>query len=129
MLTSLGNIHRSPLHQIIITYIYQELTPASSLPTPSFPFGQLVHNQGFNSHPGTDGLKGKPMSQTSLWSFSLVMPVAYLTFLTFLPSYLIDHRTINKDITQFIIFPTRPVPPPVFPKQDALFTLTLSLET
>ena len=52
-----------------------------------------------------------------------------LTFLTLLPSYLIDHTTVNKDITQFIISPTRLVPPPVFPTQDALFTLILSLET
>ena len=109
--------------------IYQGLTLGSFLLTPSFPFGQLVHNQGFNSHPGTDGLKGKPMSQTSLWNSSLVMPAAYLTFLTLLPSYLIDHTTVNKDITQFIISPTRLVPPPVFPTQDALFTLILSLET
>ena len=109
--------------------IYQGLSPTSSLLTPSFPFGQLVHNQGFNSHPGTDGLKGKPMSQTSLWSSGVGMTAAYLAFLTFLPSYLIDHTTINKDITQFIIFPTRPVPPPVFPTQDALFILILRLET
>ena len=109
--------------------IYQGLTPGSFLLTPSFPIGQLVHSQGFNSHPGTDGLKGKPMSQTPLWGSGLVMPAAYLTFLSFLPSYFIHHTTINKDITQFIIFPTRFVPPPVFPTQDALFTLILSLET
>ena len=61
--------------------IYQGLTLGSFLLTPSFPFGQLVHNQGFNSHPGTDGLKGKPMSQTSLWNSSLVMPAAYFYYL------------------------------------------------
>lgn len=107
--------------------IFQGLIPASFL-TPPCPFGQLVHNQGFNSYPGTN-LKGKPASQTSLWSSRLVMPAAYLTFLTFLPLYLIGHTTVNKDITQFIIFPTRPVPPPVFPTQDALFILYLRLET
>ena len=53
--------HHCPscLAQAMAHGIYQGLTLGSFLLTPSFPFGQLVHNQGFNSHPGTDGLKAK----------------------------------------------------------------------
>lgn len=87
---------------------------------PQFPWRKLTHNQGFNSYPGID-VKGKPVSQTSLWSPRLIMTTAYLTFLT-LPPYPITHVTVNIDMT------TRPIPPPMSPTQDALFLTFLRPE-